>query len=192
MSKFNPIKHRGLVQKLYLIEAKQVVKEYVRDYIIMGSTGNVYTVSIKEIPTCTCPYNKQRYTRCKHIFFVLIRIMGVNEELCEVKKYSEEQLDELFGNIPETVGLFSADQKIKDKYKNTADKKKTEKKTDDVCPICLDELNNGEDVDYCKYACGKSVHTTCFTMWCKKNNAKCVFCRHDWNVKEDDYVNLLD
>ena len=57
-------------------------------------------------------------------------------------------------------------------------KQKFEK--DDVCPICLDPLENGKELDYCKYSCGQTIHKKCFSMWEKSKGGICVFCRGKW------------
>ena len=70
-------KQRGITQKLFLIETLKKKDEKSREYVIMGSTGNVYNVNITNDPTCTCPDYTNHANRCKHIFFVLVRIMKV-------------------------------------------------------------------------------------------------------------------
>ena len=44
-------------------------------FFVLGATGNVYTVTLSAAPSCTCP---DRTTPCKHILFVLIRVLGVS------------------------------------------------------------------------------------------------------------------
>ena len=54
--------------------------------------------------------------------------------------------------------------------------------------------NGEEEIDYCKFSCGKPIHKTCFAMWCKKKAANCVYCSAPWEGKklsESDYINLL-
>lgn len=36
---------------------------------LAGSTGNIYSVHIGKLPTCTCPDN-QKGNQCKHIIYV--------------------------------------------------------------------------------------------------------------------------
>src|SRR4051812_7854048 len=91
-------KSRGVNQNLYIIEAIATDDEYSRQFAVMGSTGNVYTVTIKGSPTCTCPDYILRKRRCKHIFFILIRAMRVANE--EKKRYSKDDLGKMFNNIP--------------------------------------------------------------------------------------------
>ena len=61
-----------------------------------------------------------------------------------------------------------------------------------MCPICLDDLNNGEELDNCKYSCGKAIHIECYKLWSNKKEKKCIFCKTDWEKKsKSDYINLL-
>jgi len=184
-------KQRGLTQPIYLIET--VIEEknqYEKKYIVMGSSGNVYTVNISHTPTCTCPDYTTRQRRCKHIYFVLGRIMQVNEQ--DEEEYSDTELLKMFSQIPHITNNFIVDNNIKNKYnklKNTTPDQ-NKKSTDDLCPICLDDLENGDAIDYCN-KCGKHVHTQCFSMWAKSKGAKCVYCQTTWKTSTDKYINLL-
>jgi hypothetical protein len=185
-------KQRGLTQKIYLIEIIQPTSELIRDFIVMGSTGNVYTVSIKYIPSCSCPDNTTRKKNCKHIFFILVKIMNCFNP--DLGIYTKEQLKNMFDAIPNITNLLCVDENTKNKYEQLKNKKTdTIQKTldDDICPICLEDLNNGEELSYCKVKCGKNIHTNCFTMVNSKkiNDIICVFCRSPWN-KEEKYINL--
>lgn len=53
---------------------------------------------------------------------------------------------------------------------------------DDICPVCLDDLDKTNTLDYCRYGCGKSIHKKCFNIWCKAKPTKtCLFCRQLWD-----------
>ena len=44
-------------------------------FSVLGSTGNVYTVTIGEAGnSCTCPDNYKARGRCKHALFVLLKV----------------------------------------------------------------------------------------------------------------------
>jgi hypothetical protein len=60
------------------------------------------------------------------------------------------------------------------------------KPIEDECPICVMEFNPGEEVVWCKAACGNNVHKACFDQWAKSKPGpvKCVYCRIVW--KEDE------
>jgi len=194
-------KQRGQTQALYLIETIPSTNKYIKQYDVMGSTGNVYNVSIKTTPSCSCPDYTTRHRRCKHIYFILIRVMHVSKEDEDIDSFSNDELEEMFSNIPDITQNLVVDSQIKNKYKsainrssgNNKDNKVKGKDTDDLCPICLDDLENGDTLDYCKYSCGKYIHKQCFEMWSKKMTAKCVFCRESWTkiVKESEYINLI-
>lgn len=204
---------RCFTDNLYLVESipPNLNEEKKRVYLIMGSTGNVYSVVITNKPTCTCPDFRQRKKRCKHIYFVLIRIMKVENPI--IKTFTNDNLDEMFNNIPLITNNLIVDKSKRDKFHEITNNiksnntKEINSKTDskvkqrlndnDICPICLDNLNNGKELDYCKYSCGLTLHKKCFQMWEKRNKGICVFCRANWykNKKKNKpnlYVNLLN
>ena len=204
---------RCFTDNLYLVESipPNLNEEKKRVYLIMGSTGNVYSVVITNKPTCTCPDFRQRKKRCKHIYFVLIRIMKVENPI--IKKFTNDNLDEMFNIIPLITNNLIVDKSKRDKFHEITNNiksnnsKEINSKTDnkvkqrlndnDICPICLDSLNNGKELDYCKYSCGLTLHKKCFQMWEKRNKGICVFCRANWykNKKKNKpnlYVNLLN
>lgn len=48
---------RALHQRLYLLDAINSSAESTsREYKVLGNTGNVYTVIISHIPSCTCKF----------------------------------------------------------------------------------------------------------------------------------------
>ena len=167
---------RCYTDNIYLIESFPPEEDnpYERNYLIMGNSGNTYTVTISNEPSCTCPDFITRGNRCKYIFFVLIRIMNVDDY--EEEEYSDYELEQMFLNIPEVAKnlMYNGENPIEQKEVN----QKFEK--DDICPICLDPLENGKELDYCKYSCGKTIHKKCFTMWEKSKGGICVFCRGKW------------
>jgi len=193
-------KIRGKTQKIFLLECHNTKNdEYIRKYDVMGTTGNVYTVDIKNIPECSCPDYQTRHKRCKHIYFVLIRVMKVHIDNEDSDYYDNNELQKMFNNIPNITINLTAGNEYTVKYKKSkVDKEKIlitvkQGSLDDLCAVCLDDLENGDDLDYCKYSCGKNVHKLCHNMWTKKQpKAICLFCRAPWNVTKTDYeyINL--
>lgn len=192
-------KQRCETQKIFLLEAIQPNADLSRTYMVCGSTGNIYQVTIAENPSCTCPDNSKNNNRCKHIYFILMKVMKTEDE--DESQYSPEDLQVMFNNIPVITNQLMADNNIRtiyDKLKISnglvhKEKDITKKGSDDLCPICLDELDNGEDLDYCKFSCGKQLHKLCFSMWIKqKKEPICVYCKAHWVVKKQSYVNVMD
>ncbi len=199
-------KSRSLTQRLYLIEAiPPPGQDLVREYMIMGSTGNIYKVSIKNQCKCTCPDQTKRQNLCKHIYFVLLRIMKVDAQtISSIDQHGDNgyiflnsELESMFSQIPEVTQALCVNSDYHNRYlaaKDQVDKfgKVPQRDTEgDSCPICLDDLGYVGDLDYCKYSCGKSVHKQCLEMWLR-NSQKCMFCRENWEPQahENHYLNL--
>lgn len=196
---------RCFTDNIYLMESlpsNEVNDEedLTKQFIVMGSTGNLYTVTISYEPHCTCPDHRINKKRCKHIYFILMRVMKAPNE--RQSYYDDEELKEMFDNIPMITRNLIPKAAIRKSYKRIKtqaggdddDEDEKEEEEDDkdevkmveqkpykgdACPICLDDLE-GKSLDYCKYSCGKSIHKVCFKMWCKKNNNTCVYCRSEW------------
>lgn len=49
------------------------------------------------------------------------------------------------------------------------------------------EFEAGEDILWCKAACGNNIHRTCFEQWAKSKpgEVKCVYCRTPWKGDEE-------
>ena len=167
---------RCYTDNIYLIESFMPDSEFKRKYLIMGNSGNTYMVTITNIPKCTCPDYNIRHNRCKHIYFVLIRIMKINNY--HSKQFSDDELNKMFKNIPEIA------QNLRYNGEKSTEEKGVNQKFDkgDICPICLDDLENGKELDYCRYSCGKTIHKKCFSMWKKSKGGICVFCRAAWHT----------
>lgn len=186
-------KLRSKVQKLYLIERKPPTEKYIRIFTVMGSTGNIYDVTITQSPTCTCPDYVSRKKRCKHIYFILMRIMGVkNEDDNEFTKY---KLTRMFSTNTTMDKDAIANVDIQTKYnkiKNNNGSLIELKSLDDICPICLDNLDNGDQVIYCNHSCGKPIHSDCFAMWTRVKPKNCLTCNANWDKPKEQsaYINL--
>ena len=167
---------RCYTDNIYLIESLPPEEEFPckRKYLIMGNSGRTYRVTISNRPNCTCPDYINRANRCKHIYFVLIRIMQISNYTD--REYSDDELLAMFENIPEVA------KNLMYEGEKPQEEKEVNQKFDkgDICPICLDPLENGKELDYCKYSCGKTIHKKCFSMWEKSKGGICVFCRAKW------------
>ena len=169
---------RCYTDNIYLIEVEppdEDDEDIKRKFVIMGHSGHVYNVTITNHPHCTCPDFYLRRHRCKHIYFVLMRIM--NTDNYTDSSYTDDELIDMFNNIPPIAQNLM--------YKGSAipnEGKEVEQRFEkgDICPICLDPLENGKDLDFCRYSCGKTIHSKCFSMWEKSRGSICVFCRAQW------------
>lgn len=197
--------------------AKTVIKPVVKPSIIerkfdlCGTTNNIYTVIITDKPTCTCPDHLQRKNRCKHIFFILVKVMKVSEENEDKPIYTEAELRHMFSQMPQHMTDIKSDVVATDSlltsYSNVQSKiiKSTktangeflaQKITDDSrCPVCLEGLaDSKEAVKHCKYGCGSVVHDECINIY-NAHRKKigyppiCLVCQKKWIAKESKQSN---
>lgn len=73
----------GSEHRMYLIDrtlfSATGAKFPGEDFFILGVSGNVYTVTISKVPRCTCPDAQKDGMICKHVFFVLLRVLQLEQ-----------------------------------------------------------------------------------------------------------------
>lgn len=72
-------KVRALTQNISLL-ATLNENNGTKMYIVKGTIGTTYKVIIDETPSCTCYDFTTRHSTCKHIYFVLLRILNVDPD----------------------------------------------------------------------------------------------------------------
>jgi hypothetical protein len=150
---------------------------------IAGSTGNVYTVTISHLPSCTCPVGifkkKGSEELCKHALYVLHNVLKAPAHLKQQNAFLTSELREIFSNAPALPSTTVDEETEMDGNR---------KPVEDDCPICCMEFDEDEDeIVWCRAACGNNIHKACFDQWAKTRPTKvtCPFCRTEW---EDDKV----
>lgn len=181
-------KNRAYKDKLLLIDIISNTDKIQAE--IVGTTGNIYDIEIKDNITCNCPDYKTRNRYCKHIYFVIERILKLQSDAPinynDVKQIIDNKL-----NLDDKITASNTIKSVYFSIKNKPNKIITQRnEQDDLCPICLDLLNDGDELDYCKYSCGKSVHKNCFTIWSTKKSDICVYCRTKWSIPT--YINVIN
>ena len=200
--------NRALTQRLFVINA-YVDKEdcnnsnttesklgYRMKFDIMGATGNAYTVIIQPVPKCNCPDFTIRGNRCKHVYFTILKILRLSQDFACKVYYSDEDLEMMVGKLSHVPTLLVVNKSIRNKLEilrgNPSPVEK--KSTDDLCLICMDELDNGDPLIYCEYSCGKPIHKECFEYYASKRGRKCLTCfsSMDYSMEHvNGYINLL-
>ena len=155
---------RALTQRLYLIQTSPIERFHSQTnphgpsmtFTVLGSTGNVYKVTLSKLPKCTCP-DSQKGKICKHFLFVMLKIVGLetNSNLVYQNAYLTNELEELYELVEERkrrLGYVEANDAVKKTYAkvenghhNEDDVKEEEKGVkrkdlDDDCPICFEPL----------------------------------------------------
>lgn len=185
---------RGLTQRILLLGTRDVdpLTCHDREYTVLGSKGDEYKVTVSNQLWCTCPDMSYRSKRCKHIFFVMARVLGVTDQATLDKEtFSEEELLRIYANQPERTLSprlpGSPEKENKEEVVNVTnidDDDRWVRRRDFVgvdCSICFEPMEKDEGLVWCKTQCGNSVHSICHRRWKKaiKRN-ECVYCREDW------------
>ena len=195
---FNSRLDRAFQQRIYLIDCCGDIEHKPTNdssftFEVMGNTGTAYNINLKEGGKiyCSCPDHDANWKLCKHMLFVLIRILGMNRE--NVYNDYFKLLDDekkSFNITNETIELCSLYLKkresmllegvSKDEMGSGVNRKPIG--DDDSCPICLEEFSSTkEKIDWCKGQCGNNVHHSCFVKWStKQSEVSCVYCRGSW------------
>lgn len=169
---------------------------------VVGTTGNIYTVTIGSVPRCTCP-DHIKGNECKHKVYALSTVLRAPYEYQYQRGLLSNELEEVFANAPPIPHASGRNDKDDD-----GDGKR--KPIEGECPICymdLDESNN--EIVWCKVGCGNNMHKECFSQWAasqRGKEVKCVYCRTPWhresqmtadivkngNLTAEGYVNVAD
>ncbi|KAJ1259529.1 hypothetical protein BS78_10G163300 [Paspalum vaginatum] len=174
------------------------------DFYVLGATGNVYTVTLSTTPACTCP---DPAVPCKHILFVLLRVLGLSlDEACVWRQTLRPcQVARLVGTptYPDVLAGARARERFHQLWSArppasmAADGRQqasSGRPLDGVsCPVCLEEMAPApapqgagpaaaQAILTCR-TCRNAVHAECFARW-KRSRARraatCVVCRSRW------------
>ncbi|KAL1965096.1 hypothetical protein VTN77DRAFT_6009 [Rasamsonia byssochlamydoides] len=166
---------RATTQRMFVIGRTRTGTDENPEEIVhmVGTTGNVYTVTISKEPTCTCP-DALKGNQCKHVIYVLVNVLKASPHLRYQLAFLTSELREMFENAPiSPQGTGSND--------DTSGKRKP---VEGDCPICFMEFDpETEEIVWCKTACGNNVHKACFDRWAastRENGVRCVYCRSPW------------
>mmetsp|Transcript_20437 Transcript_20437/g.46190 ORF Transcript_20437/g.46190 Transcript_20437/m.46190 type:complete len:274 (+) Transcript_20437:145-966(+) len=201
---------RAVTQRLFLVEASEPSEcpFYGGPKIVLtvlGSTGNVYKVTLAKVPSCDCP-DARKGNLCKHFLFVMLKVVGLSSSspLVYQAAYLTEELEEVVGQLRartgqlgrsvvanEDVQTMYAAMKSGESVKLEEDSKAVARKeiTGD-CPVCFDELGTIDSrLTYCKHTCGTNFHADCIKIWsqqlCRQGaTATCPACRQPWDGPE--------
>ncbi|USW58780.1 Putative E3 ubiquitin-protein ligase Zswim2 [Septoria linicola] len=177
-------REKALTQKMFVLERDRTIEQNCHarhddcpceELLIAGSKGNVYTVRISHIVTCNCPVSifekKGSEGHCKHILYALHTVLRIPDHLQNRQSFLHSELKELFANSPALPSQVA----------EHSEKDGNRKDADGECPICFMDFEEGEDLVWCKAACGNNLHAQCFRQWeNNKNPVTCPFCRTRW------------
>lgn len=211
---------RALGQRMYLVSKSEIQRgeggtaSPYCDFVVLGSTGNIYNVHIGTIPSCSCP-DHAKGNLCKHILFTVLKVVGLDHgsNLVYQAALLDTELEQMFStmtnrrvggrdimanaNVRKTYASLTTGAKEPTDTDGGVQQKSLEE--DNACPICFDDMASGNQVTYCRAACGTNFHADCIRRWLGQSsgNPSCPNCRSPWqqstkgapNMKEG-YTNL--
>ena len=188
-----------------MINAK-VINDHEREYAVLGSTGNVYTITIGTLNECSCP-DFAKGNLCKHIMFIMLKVLRVrhNSEYVYQKALLTTELEEIFAAAPQTLFGVMANAEVRRQYNKAIGGEDDEtagdieagevkrKELSGECPICMEDIDEKEATTWCRAQCGNNVHVQCFKEWKKSQirageEVQCMFCRAPWIDGPQDKV----
>jgi hypothetical protein len=178
---FLEVKGRALTQRLTVLDRERCGTDEVPEekVVMAGSTGNVYTQHICQVPSCDCPHAKKG-NQCKHIVYIMLRVLRAPESVGYQLALTSQELRDLFKNAAPIPSANAEDTAATQEDGNR-------KSIEGECPICYTDFEpEGEAIVYCKAGCGNNVHKDCMQKWmaAKSGKATCPYCRTKW-AEED-------
>jgi len=201
----------ALRTRFFMIDRRREGDEPREEFKVLGSTGNVYTVTIGRLPSCNCP-DASRGNHCKHILFVFLKVLQVPQSsgLWYQKALLTSELQSIFADAPQAPNAL-AHSEVREAYAHATGKapaptpsgsKRRSLGPEDCCPICYEGMDgiSQDKLVFCE-ECGNALHTECFEQWRRRAaEVTCVWCRAKWptGVKDgsstsrasDGYINL--
>ncbi|TYJ57219.1 hypothetical protein B9479_002134 [Cryptococcus floricola] len=198
-----PARHRKSCPKT-VIERREFIRQ--ERCLNLGSTGNVYTVTIGSTPDCDCPDCEKGNSPCKHIIFVFLKVLKVSigSPIWYQKGITPAELNSVYAGAPaEPSASVSVNSRVRDTYFKATGKEfpaepaqggsggKRIAAVGEDCPVCYDEMTQkDEDMKKLVYdeslgGCGRPLHDQCFRMWAatakkQHKDVTCVWCRSPW------------
>ena len=198
---------RAKTQRLFLVECGKV-QDLKCEFVVLGSTGNIYSVKIEKEASCSCPDHANGHL-CKHILFVLLKVMAIDPDsyLIYQEAWTESELrmmfDQMKSRFRQVSGAVLANERVRETFAKlekgedeaSLDSKVARKSvTEDDCAICFDQMTQDQKTTYCRGRCGANFHAECIKQWLKVNDSKptCPMCREAWvdDAKKGGYTNL--
>jgi len=190
-------KERSMNERIYCMNV-ELSNDCCNFYVsIQGQTGNTYAVSgeaktgSKFEITCQCKDFERRQQKCKHIYFVMYKVLGLpgtTSSVCvrDMKGYKERSVAIAASVSTEDATTSHDSKRAKLADDNNKQIAKRQEYIDEDCAICFDTMQKDEDLNWCQIQCGKSFHTDCLRRWVshKPNDPVCPLCRATIDVCE--------
>jgi hypothetical protein len=173
---------RALRQRLLLADSEIRIENGGCTFQVIGSKGDFYNVKIDKFPHCDCLDYKNRQIACKHIYFVLSRVLHQPEEIWKKgSQFTDEQVLvflEAARKLQESRECWLEVDEVDHKQPRSVEDQKE-------CCVCLCDFVKEEKLIFCYNVCGYNVHELCFLRM-KKD--QCPMCRAEMKIRRKKAV----
>jgi hypothetical protein len=176
-------RRRALTQRILLVpDGIDVIDETHVVVRVIGASGSHYRVKFSSCSECDCPDYKNRLLPCKHIFFVLHRVLLLEaKDIGPSVQFTTKQTGEYVKFIEQVrkpqLSIEGAlhvapSESLGDRQMVVPPKAIDDQ---DECPICLDAFDaENEELTHCSTTCGTNFHWICLNR-CREK--RCPMCR---------------
>jgi hypothetical protein len=179
---------KSLSEKIYLLYANQI-SESQWDFKVRGQSKNIYQQTLTpSLFTCSCPDHKTKQTFCKHLLFLVARVaiqMNIASNLSNDKTlWSINYFNDCSKSWIERLKSRIAENQTKPKSTDCS-------AIGNDCPVCFEEMKEGESLTRCITTCKNYFHSECINLWLSSGHNNCPLCRAGWvNESEENVENV--
>eukprot|EP01135_Chromosphaera_perkinsii_P008740 Nk52_evm73s1444 gene=Nk52_evmTU73s1444 len=146
-------------------------------------------VLIGDCHCCTCAEYMKGRELCVHIIWILLRKLRLSpqNQLIFQRGLVEREINQILRGHSEVLASKNSNVSIPNDTKGKDGVEAREIKEDEVCPICQENLLEGDvPLTYCKYGCANSIHIKCMKVYGEhqisngERDIKCPLCRADF------------
>eukprot|EP00347_Sterkiella_histriomuscorum_P013158 403365789 len=177
--------------RMYLVQENGPTKLVLED-----SEHKKFKVQIGSEVTCTCGGGKLEH--CAHTIYALNKIFKISDgdPLLWQLSYLDSEISRILQNrlsaqSTNAQRLREIEEQKLVKYKDGKKIDKREKVSrqkldaEETCCVCYEVMKEEENLTFCKYGCGRNIHTDCIEVWVKHKlsvaqKITCPLCRIDW------------
>ena len=167
-------KQRGLSERIYLLDAN--FDSDIWNLTIKGQSKSIYKIKLSsENVKCKCMDFNIRKNVCKHMYFILGRILKDSKIINKIKCVAdiEDNFNDISLNLKNILNKHVSNNTNDLEYDNK-----------ECCSICFEEFGD-ESVEQCQLSCKNVFHTECINLWLSNNNS-CPLCRSSWTTLNSD------
>ena len=165
---------------------------------VLGSSGNLYTVAIASLVSCTCPdFRLRPYTckhpergssessppcvayaglQCKHSFYVKlnVRCLQRDDPMLRQRAYLAAELATMLASVAQARSIAQAAPAVvlAALSATSSSSSATHTEVSGDCPICYCLLAGGDALTYCAAQCNHQYHRDCilgYSKFCSKS-----------------------